>query len=200
MTFRRHFSFLLVYQKTQCTFAEIYCSFCLCNPLPIIFTSKHWRTHLKTNWFYDRVSKEKRYPFGAFFFSWLKLIKQCCNNKLIVIERFSKRFFKKDSWPEFSPSLQNNAFHLLFRSWDQFSLTPAGEKNAKFDISEEIELQIISSDSVWLPFLVSVSYWPDPLHALLWLVDDGHHPLRLWCSHCQKSGRYTPFGNCKQIS
>lgn len=65
------FLFLLVYQKTQCTFAEIYCSFCLCNPLPIIFTSKHWRTHLKTNWFLDRVSKEKFPPFGAELFSFL---------------------------------------------------------------------------------------------------------------------------------
>ena len=39
----------------------------------------------------------------------------------------------------------------------QFSLTPAGEKNAKFDISGEIELQIISSDSVWLPPLCCLS-------------------------------------------
>lgn len=92
---------------------DIYCSFCLCNPLPIIFTSKHWRTHLKTNWFYDRVSKEKPSHFGAFFFSWLKLIKQCCNNKLIVIERFSKRFFIKDSWPEFSPPLRKQCIAFV---------------------------------------------------------------------------------------
>ena len=66
-----------------------------------------------------------------------------------------KDFLEESSWKIlgliFLLPLENNAFHLLFRSWDQFSLSPAGEKNAKFDISEEIELQIISSDSVWLP-------------------------------------------------